>query len=88
LRANGSRECAPDDWLREAIHFLVLRGRLLRFARNDVEGPQRTEYPTYAGYEDSLAPRKLRQARQRKPGFTDASHAHVKKLFRVQIDND
>jgi hypothetical protein len=61
---------------------------LLRFARNDVEGPQRTEYPTYAGYEDSLAPRKLRQARQRKPGFTDASHAHVKKLFRVQIDND
>jgi hypothetical protein len=21
LRANGSRECAPDDRLREAIHF-------------------------------------------------------------------
>ena len=25
LRANGSRECAPDDRLREAIHFCRLR---------------------------------------------------------------
>jgi hypothetical protein len=23
LRANGSRECAPDDRLREAIHFFT-----------------------------------------------------------------
>jgi len=23
LRANGSRECAPDDKLREAIHWLL-----------------------------------------------------------------
>ena len=60
---------------------------LLRFARNDVEGPQRTEYPTYAGY-GTLAPRKIRQTWQRKPGFTDASHGHVKGRFRVQIDND
>jgi hypothetical protein len=36
LRANGSRERAPDDRLREAIHsFFVLRDGLLRFARND-----------------------------------------------------
>jgi hypothetical protein len=38
LRANGSRECAPDDRLREAIHsfFLLLHGLLRRFApRND-----------------------------------------------------
>jgi hypothetical protein len=36
--ANGSRECAPDDRLRdEAIHsFLLWRDGLLRFARNDV----------------------------------------------------
>ena len=37
LRAAGSRECAPDDRLREAI---LLSGKrksgLLRFARNDV----------------------------------------------------
>src|ERR1700733_3902307 len=34
LRANGSRECAPDDRLREAIHsfFLLLHGLLRRFA--------------------------------------------------------
>jgi len=60
----------------------------LRFARNDVEGPQRTEYPTYAGYEASLAPRKVRQTWQRDRGFTDGSHAHVKGRSRVQIDND
>src|SRR5215216_4287057 len=36
LRATGSRECAPDDRLREAIHsFFVPRHGLLRFARND-----------------------------------------------------
>src|SRR2546430_9460877 len=35
--ANGSRECAPDDRLRdEAIHLSVMpRHGLLRFARND-----------------------------------------------------
>ena len=51
LRANGSRECAPDDRLREAIHrprrhcerseaihlATVRKNGLLRFARNDVE---------------------------------------------------
>ena len=39
LRANGSRECAPDDRLREAIHLATQRksGLLRRFApRNDV----------------------------------------------------
>jgi len=36
LRANGSRECAPDDRLREAIHVTAQRKNgLLRFARND-----------------------------------------------------
>jgi hypothetical protein len=36
LRANGSRECAPDDRLREAIHLAAQRKNgLLRFARND-----------------------------------------------------
>ncbi len=36
--ANGSRECAPDDRLRdEAIHITAIRDTngLLRFARND-----------------------------------------------------
>src|ERR1700694_6351779 len=40
LRANGSRECAPDDRLREAIHLAAQRknGLLRRCApRNDVE---------------------------------------------------
>jgi hypothetical protein len=37
LRANGSRECAPDDRLREAIHGRnKKKDGLLRFARNDV----------------------------------------------------
>jgi len=37
LRANGSRECAPDDRLHEAIHLAARRKNgLLRFARNDV----------------------------------------------------
>jgi hypothetical protein len=39
LRANGSRECAPDDGLREAIHLYGAKkevGLLRRFApRND-----------------------------------------------------
>jgi hypothetical protein len=36
LRANRSRECAPDDRLREAIHLATQRKNgLLRFARND-----------------------------------------------------
>src|SRR5438132_7995200 len=40
LRANGSRECAPDERLREAIHVAakLKSGLLRRFApRNDVE---------------------------------------------------
>src|SRR6267154_508784 len=40
LRANGSRDCAPDDKLREAIHATAqaLNGLLRRFApRNDGE---------------------------------------------------
>ncbi len=37
LRATGSRECAPDDRLREAIHLDTQRKYgLPRFARNDV----------------------------------------------------
>src|SRR5207253_2606392 len=35
LRANGSRECAPDDRLREAIHTSLCGHGLLRCARND-----------------------------------------------------
>src|SRR5258705_13603644 len=36
LRANGSRECAPDDRLHEAIHLAAKRKNgLLRSARND-----------------------------------------------------
>ncbi len=39
LRANGSRECAPDDRLREAIHsFFARQDGLLRSARNDGPG--------------------------------------------------
>jgi hypothetical protein len=41
LQANGSRECAPDDRLREAIQAAAMRrkaGLLRRFApRNDEE---------------------------------------------------
>src|SRR4051812_10009123 len=41
LRATGSRECAPDDKLSEAIHVAAQRKNgLLRCARNDgFEGP-------------------------------------------------
>src|SRR4051794_40033797 len=36
LRANGSRECAPNDRLREAIHGRIRReDELLRCARHD-----------------------------------------------------
>jgi hypothetical protein len=36
LRANGSRQRAPDDRLREAIHGAASKkAGLLRFARND-----------------------------------------------------
>jgi hypothetical protein len=46
LRANGSRECAPDDRLREAIHFsFARRDGLLRCARNDVELETRIRIP-------------------------------------------
>jgi hypothetical protein len=30
LRANGSRECAPDDRLREAVHGAASEAGLLR----------------------------------------------------------
>jgi hypothetical protein len=60
LRANGSRECAPDDRLREAIHLAQQRKNgLLRCARNDVESQchplpsspaDRTEKPPRTGY--------------------------------------
>jgi hypothetical protein len=43
LRANGSRECAPDDRLREAIHWHIRTGAgLLRCARNDGCGKRTT----------------------------------------------
>jgi hypothetical protein len=54
LRANGSRECAPDDRLREAIHraakqvdcfvaIAPLRKRLAFVAGNDRGGERPTE---------------------------------------------
>ena len=49
LRANGSRECAPDDRLREAIQRLTQNSGLLRSyaPRNDATDiPQRHENPT------------------------------------------
>jgi hypothetical protein len=55
--ANGSRECAPDDRLHEAIHRAAQRknGLLRRFApRNDVKircsPPLQPPYPAHAGY--------------------------------------
>jgi hypothetical protein len=44
--------------------------------------------PASVAYDAPLAPRKIRQTWQRDQGFTDASHAHVKGCFPVQIDND
>src|SRR6266853_6508815 len=44
LRATGSRECAPDDRLREAIHVAACRKMDCFVAdapRNDVEGAER-----------------------------------------------
>ena len=67
--------------------FFVPRGGLLRFARNDAERPRCTGCPTYAGYDAILGQRKIRQSAARS-GFSDASHAHVKDRFPVQIDND
>jgi hypothetical protein len=34
LRANGSRECAPDDRLREAIQRFAAKNGLLRRSRS------------------------------------------------------
>jgi hypothetical protein len=48
LRANGSRECAPDDRLREAIHSFFA-GHMDCFVAEPVIGP--AERP------DPLAPR-------------------------------
>jgi hypothetical protein len=45
LRANGSRECAPDDRRSEAIHFAAQRkSGLRRFARNDGMGGTGLKY--------------------------------------------
>ncbi len=52
------------------------------------KGRSASNTPTYTGYEDSLASRKIGQAWQHDRGFTNASHAHVKGHFRAQIDND
>jgi hypothetical protein len=69
LRANGSRECAPDDRLREAIHLAAQRKNgLLRFARNDVDmlSPSRDAMrPRFASH--ISCPSKNRRA-QGKPG--------------------
>jgi len=79
--------CTRRKWIASrSLSSAALRADPL--ARNDVEGPQRTEYPTYAGYEDSLATRKIRQLGSAIGAFTDAGHAHVKGRFPVQIDND
>jgi len=50
LRANGSRECAPDDRLREAIHLSFCRddGLLRRFApRNDDNHSPESAHDTF-----------------------------------------
>jgi hypothetical protein len=47
-----------------------------------------TDTPACVGYDDPLAKRKTLKAGSAIGGFTDASHAHVKGRFRVQIDND
>src|SRR5260370_4921775 len=48
LRANGSRECAPDDRLREAIHLAARKkaGVLRRYAPRNVGqgGPKRLHF--------------------------------------------
>jgi hypothetical protein len=49
--ANGSRERAPDDWLRDEAIQLSMSQRqagLLRFARNDgVDGPDGISVPDW-----------------------------------------
>jgi hypothetical protein len=48
--ANGSRECAPDDKLRdEAIQDYVCSSGLLRFARNDRYRQPVLSHRTYIG---------------------------------------
>jgi hypothetical protein len=39
LRANGSRECAPDDRLREAIQRRLRQAKLDCFVAEPVSGP-------------------------------------------------
>jgi hypothetical protein len=57
LRANGSRERAPDDRLREAIHsFFVSRYGLLRFARNDVFSCLKFESDVSVGHREERRP--------------------------------
>jgi len=87
LRANGSRECAPDDRLREAIHSQSSgdNGLLRRFApRNDgsrsrhcsLRGAQATKsYPSSFrdGPKDQTSDVRLHIAESRDSGF-DASH--------------
>jgi hypothetical protein len=61
LRTNGSRECAPDDRLREAIHIgakwidgLLRRKRFAFVAGNDgekVRGAATKSQPAHYGYQ-------------------------------------
>jgi hypothetical protein len=50
LRANGSRECAPDDRFREAIHLSSLRGKMDWFVAG---APLRKRFAFVAGNDDS-----------------------------------
>src|SRR6266849_2360828 len=47
LRANGSRECAPDDRLREAIHGARKGGLLRRFAPKNDERVKALIFPSF-----------------------------------------
>jgi hypothetical protein len=68
LRANGSRECAPDDRLREANHPVTRRKNgLLRFACNDVRTHLRLPAARDARVVQNPSPRKNQRA-QGKPG--------------------
>src|ERR1700722_3263522 len=73
LRANGSRECASDDRLREAIHLLSRRGHglLRRFTpRNDAalisHTPPHSRGAMRPSFCKNLCPKKQRA--QGKPG--------------------
>ena len=82
LRRMGRAKRNPSPVRSETIHLSVREVTMDCFASPAMTGMGRSaEYPTYAGYEDPLAPRKIRQALQRDPAFTDASHAHVKGRF-------